>query len=84
MKFNIITYGCKVNTYESTFMKEQLEANNFTYLDDYKKSDIVIVNTCSVTNTSDNKCKKMIRDVRRDNKDCLLIVCGCAAENHRE
>lgn len=84
MKFNIITYGCKVNTYESTLIKEQLEENNFIYIDDYKNSDIVIVNTCSVTNTSDNKCKKMIRDVRRDNKDCVLVVCGCAAENHRE
>lgn len=84
MKFNIITYGCKVNAYESAFIKEQLEQNNYIYSDDYRISDIVIVNTCSVTNTSDNKCKKMIRDIRRDNKSCLLVVCGCTAENHRE
>lgn len=84
MKFSILTFGCKVNSYESEFMKEQLLKNNYIYSDDYKTSDIVIVNTCSVTNTADNKCKKMIRSVRRDNKDAVLMVCGCTAENHRE
>ncbi len=84
MKFTIITFGCKVNSYESEYMKEQLLKNNYLYNDDYKTSDIVIINTCSVTNTADNKCKKMIRDVRRDNKNAILMVCGCTAENKRE
>lgn len=84
MKFNILTFGCKVNSYESEYMKEQLIKQGYVYEDDYKSSDIVIVNTCSVTNTADNKCKKMIRNVRRDNSEALLMVCGCTAENHRE
>ena len=84
MKFNILTFGCKVNSYESEFMKEQLLKSNYVYVDDYKISDIVIVNTCSVTNTADNKCKKMIRSVRRENPNAILMVCGCTAENHRE
>lgn len=84
MKFNILTFGCKVNSYESEYMKEQLVKHGYIYEDDYKVSDIVIVNTCSVTNTADNKCKRMIRNVRRDNKEALLMVCGCTAENHRE
>jgi len=84
MKFNIISFGCKVNTYESEFMREQLLNNGFIYNDDYKTSDIVIVNTCSVTNTADNKCKKMIRSVRRENVSCILMVCGCTSENNRE
>lgn len=84
MKFNIISFGCKVNTYESEFMKEQLLSNGFIYCDDYKTSDVVIVNTCSVTNTADNKCKKMIRSVRRENQSCILMVCGCTSENNRE
>lgn len=84
MKFNILTFGCKVNSYESEYMKEQLINHGYIYEDDYKSSDIVIVNTCSVTNTADNKCKKMIRNVRRDNNDALLMVCGCTAENHRD
>ncbi|MBQ4030330.1 MAG: tRNA (N(6)-L-threonylcarbamoyladenosine(37)-C(2))-methylthiotransferase MtaB [Bacilli bacterium] len=84
MKFSIITFGCKVNSYESEFMKEQLINNNFNYVDDYHDADIVIVNTCSVTNTADNKCKKAIRGVRRDLPEAVLMVCGCTAENHRE
>ncbi len=84
MKFSIITFGCKVNSYESEYMKEQLINNNYQCVDDFKEADIVIVNTCSVTNTADNKCKKAIRGVRRDNPDCVLMVCGCTAENHRE
>ena len=84
MKFSILTFGCKVNSYESEFMKELLINHGYTYSDDEKTSDIVIVNTCSVTNTADNKCKKTIRGIRRDNKDTILVVCGCTAENHRE
>lgn len=84
MRFNIITFGCKVNSYESVFIREQLINKGYDECDDYKESDIVVVNTCSVTNTADSKCKKMIRDVRRDNPNALLVVCGCTAENHRE
>ncbi len=84
MKFTIITFGCKVNAYESVYMKEQLVNNGYIENEEYKTSDIVIINTCSVTNTADNKCKKMIRNVRRDNPKCILMVCGCTAQNHRE
>ena len=84
MNFSILTFGCKVNSYESEFMKELLINHGYTYSDDEKTSDIVIVNTCSVTNTADNKCKKTIRGIRRDNEDTILVVCGCTAENHRE
>ena len=84
MKFSIVTFGCKVNSYESEYMKQQLEKNNYEYVEDRNKADVVIVNTCSVTNTADNKCKKMIRSIRRDNSKCILMVCGCASENHRD
>ena len=84
MTFNIITFGCKVNAYESEFMKEQLLNNNFKYEKSYKNSDIVIINTCSVTNEADNKCFRKIRSVRRDNPACIMVVCGCSAENHRD
>ena len=84
MTFSIVTFGCKVNSYESEFMKEQLIKSGYIYSENYKETDIVIVNTCSVTNTADNKCKKTIRSIRRDNPKSILMVCGCTAENHRE
>ena len=84
MKFNIITFGCKVNSYESEYIKEQMILNNYIFCDDYNNSDIVIVNTCSVTNIADSKCKKVIRSIRRENPNVILAVCGCSSENHRE
>jgi len=84
MNFTIITFGCKVNSYESNYMREILEKDGFKWNDDFKSSDIVLVNTCSVTNTADNKCRKMIRSIRRENPNGILLVCGCSSENHRE
>ena len=84
MDFSIITLGCKVNAYESESIKELLIDNNYNYVDDYKKAHIVIINTCSVTNTADSKSRKIIRRVRKDNKDCILVVCGCSSQNHFE
>lgn len=83
MTFKIITLGCKVNLYESEIMQEKLLNNGFT-LSTKEISDIVIINTCSVTNVADNKSKKLIRSVRRDNKDAIIVVCGCMAQNKQE
>lgn len=84
MKFSIITLGCKVNTYESEAMKELLLASNFTYEEDYVNSDVIIVNTCSVTNMADTKSKKIIRRIKRENNKAIIIVCGCSSQNNPE
>lgn len=79
MKFNIITLGCKVNTYESEYMLEQLLRSG--YLFDEKNPDIIIINTCSVTNMADAKSLKLVRRARRENPNCILVVCGCSTQN---
>ena len=79
MKFYIYTLGCKVNAYESNVMKEKLIS--YGYIEgDKDNSDIYIINTCTVTNTSDNKSLKMIRQVRNNNKDSIVIAVGCMAQ----
>lgn len=83
MTFKIITLGCKVNLYESEIMQEKLLNNGFILAND-EHSDIIIINTCSVTNVADNKSKKLIRSARRDNKDAIIVVCGCMAQNKQE
>jgi MiaB-like protein len=83
MDVNIITFGCKVNTYESEIIKEKFLEKKFNIVDDYKIADVVVVNTCSVTNNADNKSKKSIRDIKRDNPSCILVVCGCMSQNHQ-
>ena len=58
MKFKIITLGCKVNTYESEYIKESLLKEGYTYNE--AKPDIIIINTCSVTNMADSKSLKPV------------------------
>ncbi|MCM1053608.1 MAG: tRNA (N(6)-L-threonylcarbamoyladenosine(37)-C(2))-methylthiotransferase MtaB [Ruminococcus sp.] len=82
MTFKIITLGCKVNTYESEYIEETLKKVGFIY--DEKKADIIIVNTCSVTNTADSKSLKMVRRERRENPKAILVVCGCSTQNKKE
>lgn len=81
MKFHTITLGCKVNAYESEVIKENLIKNGYVYEENKDKADILIVNTCSVTNMADNKSKKMVRHGKRLGK--LLVVCGCSSENNQ-
>ena len=64
MTFRILTLGCKVNTYESNVMKDLLINNGFIESD---IADIYIINTCTVTNTADNKSMKLIRRTRKEN-----------------
>ena len=81
MKFNIITLGCKVNMYESNYISESLVNNGFSFCEDVSNADIIIINTCSVTDTSDKKCLKTVRRVKRENPNALLVVCGCSSQN---
>lgn len=82
MKFHIITLGCKVNIYESEIMKEKLLQENFEWVDALDKADIIIINTCSVTNMADKKSRKMVNRAKRSDK--ILVVCGCSSENKQE
>lgn len=79
MTFKIITLGCKVNTYESEYMLEELLKSGYFY--DEEKPDIVIINTCSVTNIADNKSLKIVRRVKREHPNSILVVCGCSVQN---
>ena len=82
MKFQIYTLGCKVNAYESEMMKEKLLANGYIY--DEENPDIVLINTCSVTNTADHKSLKMVRHFKRKNPLSTIVVCGCSVQNNSE
>jgi len=79
MKFKIITLGCKVNTYESEFMLESLKNSGYIYNED--NPNIIIINTCSVTNMADSKSLKIVRRVKRENPNAVLVVCGCSVQN---
>ena len=83
MKFKIVTLGCKVNTYESEMMREKLIASNYEETLD-NNADVVIINTCSVTNMADAKSRKLINYNKRENPNAIMVVCGCSAQNKKE
>ena len=77
MKFAVCTLGCKVNTYESEFIISQMIEKGYELTDFNDFADIYIINTCTVTNTSDVKSRKMIRQAKKKNKDAVIAVMGC-------
>jgi threonylcarbamoyladenosine tRNA methylthiotransferase MtaB len=72
MKFAVCTLGCKVNTYESEYVISKLKELNYEYVDFNEYADIYIINTCTVTNTSDGKSRKMIRQARKKNENAIV------------
>lgn len=81
MKFKIITLGCKVNTYESNVMRDILLGEG--YIED-ADADIYIINTCTVTNTSDNKSLKELRRIKREHPHAITVICGCMVQVRKD
>ena len=77
MKVSVITLGCKVNQYESQVLLSRLQAAGFSECDSSEKSDIVVLNTCTVTSMSDRKTRQMLHRARRNNPGAVLVVTGC-------
>lgn len=84
MNYCVINLGCKVNSYECDFIREKLNEQEYIECTLNEKPDIVIINTCSVTNQSDAKSRHMIRLARRSVPEALIIALGCSAQNHKE
>ena len=76
MKFKIISLGCKVNSYECEALINELTLKGWT-LTKEDECDVVIINTCTVTSTSDSKSRQMIRSLKRKNPDAIVVAMGC-------
>jgi len=72
----VITFGCRLNTYESEVMKREAEAAGLGAL----KNGAIIFNTCAVTGEAVRQAKQSIRKARRENPEARIIVTGCAAQ----
>lgn len=84
MKCCVLTLGCKVNTYESEYIKEKFRENNYEIVELHDNPNVIVINTCTVTNQSDSKSRKMIRLAKKTNPNAIIVVCGCASEHHKE
>ncbi len=69
----VLTFGCRLNTYESEVMREQAP-----------DPDLVIINTCAVTAEAERQARQAIRRVRRERPEARIVVTGCAAQIHPE
>ena len=76
MAVEIVTFGCRLNTYESEVMRREAEAAGLGALD----GGAVIFNTCAVTGEAVRQARQSIRKARRDNPNARIIVTGCAAQ----
>ena len=79
MKVRIVTLGCKLNFAESSALMNELIARGHERAQKGEEADLVIVNTCTVTDTADQKDRQAIHRVRRENPHARIIVTGCYA-----
>ena len=83
MKVAIQSLGCKVNLYESEYITDQFQKAGYETVPFQEIADVYIINTCSVTNTSDVKSRKVIHQAIRRNPDACIVAIGCFIEaNH--
>lgn len=70
----VVTFGCRLNTYESEIIKNNLALSNM--------NNVVVFNTCAVTKEAERQAKQAIRKSKRENPELKIIVTGCAAQNN--
>src|SRR5437773_774823 len=75
----LVTLGCKVNQYETQYVKEALEINGYRAADREERADLCIVNTCTVTNEGDAKSRAAVRKLHLRNPAAQIVVMGCYA-----
>ncbi|MCB4756007.1 MAG: tRNA (N(6)-L-threonylcarbamoyladenosine(37)-C(2))-methylthiotransferase MtaB [Elusimicrobia bacterium] len=79
MKLWSFTFGCKVNQYETEWLRQSLRAQGSELTDRPEEADLCLINSCSVTAFADKECRQMIRKVLRVNPQARLVVTGCYA-----
>ena len=73
------TFGCKANQYDTERMRQEAEARGARTSDAYACADVVVVNTCTVTNQADADARRFVRRVHRERPDARIVVAGCSA-----
>ena len=80
MKIAFVTLGCKLNYAETSTYQRGFVANGLEVVDWEDKADVYLINTCSVTQHSDNKCRNIIRKLHKISPSALIAVTGCYAQ----
>jgi threonylcarbamoyladenosine tRNA methylthiotransferase MtaB len=80
----LATQGCKLNQAESESLRRGLEAVGYLMTDTAKDADVMVINTCTVTNLADRKARQAVRSAGRIKPGIKVIVTGCYAERQAE
>ncbi|MBQ1203417.1 MAG: tRNA (N(6)-L-threonylcarbamoyladenosine(37)-C(2))-methylthiotransferase MtaB [Clostridia bacterium] len=87
MKIAFYTLGCKVNQYETEAMRHMMEQAGWQTTDfngGRADSDVLVINSCTVTGESDRKLRQLLRRCRRDNPTAILVLTGCMPQAYPE
>lgn len=79
-KVAFYTLGCKLNFAESSSIARSLLPLNFVRVDFQENPDLFVINTCSVTEQADKKCKKVVREAKKINPNSIVVIIGCYAQ----
>ncbi|MFV0522755.1 MAG: tRNA (N(6)-L-threonylcarbamoyladenosine(37)-C(2))-methylthiotransferase MtaB [Mangrovibacterium sp.] len=84
MKIAFKTLGCRLNQYETDALVTEFDNAGYEVVDFKEKADVVVVNTCTVTNQSDQKSRNIISQAARNNQGSVVVVTGCMVNNYKE
>ncbi|MFI3330325.1 MAG: tRNA (N(6)-L-threonylcarbamoyladenosine(37)-C(2))-methylthiotransferase MtaB [Rikenellaceae bacterium] len=79
-KVSFHTLGCKMNFSETATLAREFEQGGFIKANQGQSADICVINSCSVTDHADKKCRNLIRKLHKDNPDAIIAVTGCYAQ----
>ncbi|MBX3102725.1 MAG: tRNA (N(6)-L-threonylcarbamoyladenosine(37)-C(2))-methylthiotransferase MtaB [Bacteroidetes bacterium] len=74
------TLGCKLNFSETATLNRQFQRQGFETVPFHQAADVYVINTCSVTENADRKCRKTVKQALRKNPDAYVLVVGCYAQ----
>ena len=76
--------GCKVNSYETEAMQQQLEQAGYEIVPFAPGADVYVINTCSVTNIADRKSRQMLHKAKKMNPSAIIVAAGCYVQTAKE
>lgn len=83
-KFHIVTFGCKINQYESQQLREAWEAGGGVETDSPKDADYILINSCAITARAERNARNAVFRLRVAAPSARIILCGCAAQFYED
>ena len=82
LKVHFVTFGCKVNIYETGVLRSLFEENCYTAVDSPDDAHVIVINSCTVTQTADRKLRRTAVSLKNRFPDKVLCITGCYPQAH--